>query len=169
MRVRDRKGMCAMDIAAGQIAGETDIAAVSGPCARWPAENREIIRQILDRAGDKWSTLVIAALDDGPLRYTDLLRRIPGISQRMLTLTLRQLHRDGLITRTAYAEVPPRVEYDLTPLGLTLHDIVVSLIDWAGIHHDEIRENRARFDTATKKGPAERGGEGSRARRGRTS
>ncbi|MGW3725866.1 winged helix-turn-helix transcriptional regulator [Streptomyces sp. NPDC000851] len=158
-----------MDTTAGQVTGKTDTAAPSGPCARWPVENREIIRQILDRAGDKWSTLVIAALDDGPLRYTDLLRRIPGISQRMLTLTLRQLHRDGLITRTAYAEVPPRVEYVLTPLGLTLHDIVVSLIDWAGIHHDEIRENRARFDAATERSPAERGTEGSRARRGRTS
>lgn len=158
-----------MDTTADQSAGHTDSAAISGPCARWPAENREIIRQILDRAGDKWSTLVIAALDDGPLRYTDLLRSIPGISQRMLTLTLRQLHRDGLITRTAYAEVPPRVEYALTPLGLTLHDIVVSLINWAGIHHDEIRENRARFDTATKRSPAERGAKGSRALRGQTS
>lgn len=148
--VRNRTGMYAMDTTAGQHTGEADTAPIPGPCARWRAEDREIIRQILDRAGDKWSALVIAALDDGPLRYTDVLRRLPGISQRMLTLTLRQLHRDGLISRTAYAEVPPRVEYALTPLGLTLHDIVVSLIDWAGVHHDEIRENRARFDTAAR-------------------
>ncbi|MFI9617228.1 winged helix-turn-helix transcriptional regulator [Streptomyces sp. NPDC052023] len=139
-----------MDTNAGQVTGKTDTAALLGPCARWPVEDREIIRHVLDRAGDKWTALVIAALDDGPLRYTDLLRRLPGISQRMLTLTLRQLHRDGLISRTAYAEVPPRVEYVLTPLGRTLHDIVVSLIDWAGIHHDEISRNRSRFDAATK-------------------
>ncbi|MFG3661542.1 winged helix-turn-helix transcriptional regulator [Streptomyces sp. NPDC047706] len=139
-----------MDASAEDVTVKTDTGVISGPCARWPPENRAIIRQILDRAGDKWSALVIATLNDGPLRYTDLLRRIPGISQRMLTLTLRQLHRDGLITRTAYAEVPPRVEYDLTPLGATLHDIVVSLIDWAGLHHDEISRNRARFDSGTK-------------------
>ncbi|MFI9616990.1 winged helix-turn-helix transcriptional regulator [Streptomyces sp. NPDC052023] len=139
-----------MDATSEDLTDERDTVVTSGPCARWPPENRAIIRQIMDRAGDKWSALVIAALNDGPLRYTDLLRRIPGISQRMLTLTLRQLHRDGLITRTAYAEVPPRVEYDLTPLGATLHDIVVSLIDWAGLHHDEISQNRARFDSSTK-------------------
>ncbi|MFD9292813.1 winged helix-turn-helix transcriptional regulator [Streptomyces sp. NPDC060030] len=134
-----------MNTAAGKAVGKRT-PTISGPCSRWPAENRGIIRQVLDRVGDKWSTLVVAALGDGPLRYTDLKDSIPGISQRMLTLTLRQLHRDGLITRTPYAEVPPRVEYDLTPLGVNLHDIVVSLIDWAGNHHEEIRENRARFD-----------------------
>ncbi|MFJ4467716.1 winged helix-turn-helix transcriptional regulator [Streptomyces sp. NPDC089424] len=139
-----------MDATAEDVTAKTDTVVPSGPCARWPPENRAIIRQIMDRAGDKWSALVIAALNDGALRYTDLLRRVPGISQRMLTLTLRHLHRDGLITRTAYAEVPPRVEYDLTPLGGTLHDIVVSLIDWAGLHHDEISRNRDRFDAAAK-------------------
>ncbi|WP_158851291.1 winged helix-turn-helix transcriptional regulator [Saccharothrix deserti] len=121
-------------------------AARPGPCSRWPDESVEIIRDVLDRAGDKWTTLVIAALQNGPLRYTDLQRAIPGISQRMLTLTLRQLHRDGLVTRTAYAEVPPRVEYALTNLGVTLLDIVVSLIDWAGAHHTDIKDNRRRFD-----------------------
>ncbi|RPK32130.1 helix-turn-helix domain-containing protein [Streptomyces sp. ADI93-02] len=134
-----------MKTTAGQVLGKR-IRTISGPCSRWPAENRAVIRQVLDRVGDKWTTLVIAALGDGPLRYTDLQHSIPGISQRMLTLTLRQLHRDGLITRTPYAEVPPRVEYGLTPLGVNLHDIVVSLIDWAGNHHEEIRENRAQFD-----------------------
>jgi len=83
-------------------------------------------------------------VEAGPLRYTDLQRQVPGISQRMLTLTLRQLHEDGLITRTAYAEVPPRVEYSLTPLGRGLHEIVTSLIGWATDHHDEIRAHRAR-------------------------
>jgi DNA-binding HxlR family transcriptional regulator len=82
------------------------------------------------------------------MRYTDLQRAIPGISQRMLTLTLRQLQRDGLITRTAYAEVPPRVEYALTTLGTTLLDIVLPLIDWAGTHHQDIHQNQTAFDAA---------------------
>jgi DNA-binding HxlR family transcriptional regulator len=118
-------------------------AAAVGPCAAIPAEHADFIRQVLDRVGDKWSLLVIAVVESGPLRYTDLQRQVPGISQRMLTLTLRQLREDGLITRTAYAEVPPRVEYSLTPLGRGLHEIVASLIGWAADHHDEIREHRA--------------------------
>ncbi|WP_305924506.1 winged helix-turn-helix transcriptional regulator [Nonomuraea turcica] len=102
----------------------------------------DFIRQVLDRVGDKWSLLVIAALEAGPLRYTDLQRDVPGISQRMLTLTVRQLQQDGLVTRTAYAEVPPRVEYALTPLGRSLHHIVTSLITWVADHHGQIREHR---------------------------
>ena len=81
------------------------------------------------------------------MRYTDLQRQIPGISQRMLTHTLRQLTEDGLISRTAYAEVPPRVEYALAPLGGGLSEIVKQLIGWAADHHDEIRANsRARAE-----------------------
>lgn len=133
-----------MDSAAAQ----DDSTALPGPCSRWPAESIDTIRQIMARAGDKWSTLVVATLQDGPLRYTDLQRAIPGISQRMLTLTLRQLQRDGLITRTAYAEVPPRVEYALTALGTTLLDVVLSLIDWAGTHHQDIHQNQTAFDAA---------------------
>jgi len=123
-------------------------AAAIGPCAAIPAEHMAFIRQTLDRVGDKWSLLVIAVLASGPLRYTDLQRQVPGISQRMLSLTLRQLQQDGLITRTAYAEVPPRVEYALAPLGRGLHEIVTSLIGWAADHHDEIRANRERVATA---------------------
>ncbi|MFF8374777.1 winged helix-turn-helix transcriptional regulator [Streptomyces sp. NPDC015661] len=119
-------------------------AAAIGPCAAIPAEHMAFIREVLDRVGDKWSLLLIAVLESGPLRYTDLQRQVPGISQRMLTLTLRQLQQDGLISRTAYAEVPPRVEYALTPLGRGLHEIVTSLVGWAAAHHDEIREHRAR-------------------------
>jgi DNA-binding HxlR family transcriptional regulator len=115
-----------------------------GPCAGIPVEQVDFIRQILDRVGDKWSLLVIATLEAGPLRYTDLQRDVTGISQRMLTLTLRQLQEDGLLTRTAYAEVPPRVEYALTPLSRGLLDIVQPLIGWAADHCDEIRANRAR-------------------------
>ncbi|WP_347109166.1 helix-turn-helix domain-containing protein [Paenarthrobacter sp. S56] len=122
--------------------------ALSGPCARWPAEHGETIRQIIERAGNKWAVLVVSSLQGGHLRYKDLLQSVPGISQRMLTHTLRQLQRDGLVTRTAYAEVPPRVEYALTDLGATLLVAITTLIDWAGSHHDEIQENRGRFDNA---------------------
>ncbi|MFI2665953.1 winged helix-turn-helix transcriptional regulator [Micromonospora carbonacea] len=128
-------------------AGATAGAAAIGPCATIPVEHMEFIRQTLDRIGDKWSLLIIAVLASGPLRYTDLQRQVPGISQRMLSLTLRQLGQDGLITRTAYAEVPPRVEYALAPLGRGLHEIVTSLIGWAADHHDEIRANRERAAT----------------------
>ncbi|MFE5880142.1 winged helix-turn-helix transcriptional regulator [Streptomyces hydrogenans] len=126
--------------------GRGTAAALAGPCARWPADQGETIRQIVERAGDKWAVLVIGTLREGTLRYTDLQRAVPGISQRMLTHTLRQLRRDGLVTRTAYPEVPPRVEYALTDLGATLLDAVTALIDWAGTHHDEIVRNRAHFD-----------------------
>ncbi|MFJ2955373.1 winged helix-turn-helix transcriptional regulator [Streptomyces sp. NPDC087270] len=125
-----------------------EMAAAIGPCASIPADHMPFIRQVLDRVGDKWSMLITAALEDGPLRYTDLQRQIPGISQRMLTHTLRQLRDDGLITRTAYAEVPPRVEYALAPLGRGLHEIVMRLIGWVADHHDEIRANRAQSDTS---------------------
>ena len=129
-------------------ADRPDAAAGRGPCAAIPAEQMDFVRQILDRIGDKWSMLVIAVLEAGPLRYTDLQREVPGISQRMLTLTVRQLQQDGLVTRTAYAEVPPRVEYALTPLGRSLHHIVTSLITWVADHHGQIREHRARTATA---------------------
>ncbi|MFB8003995.1 winged helix-turn-helix transcriptional regulator [Nocardia sp. NPDC056000] len=122
---------------------EIEMAAASGPCAGIPADHMVFIRQVLDRVGDKWSMLIVAVLQDGPLRYTDLQRQIPGISQRMLTHTLQQLRQDGLITRAAYAEVPPRVEYALAPLGVGLHEIVMQLISWAADHHDEIQINRA--------------------------
>jgi DNA-binding HxlR family transcriptional regulator len=137
------EGNVPMDVAA-----RSGAATDRGPCAGIPAEQMDFIRQVLDRVGDKWSLLVIAALEAGPLRYTDLRRDVPGISQRMLTLTVRQLQQDGLVTRTAYAEVPPRVEYALTPLGHSLHHIVTSLITWVADHHDQIREHRAH--TATK-------------------
>ncbi|NSC21779.1 helix-turn-helix transcriptional regulator [Streptomyces albus subsp. chlorinus] len=125
------------------------MAASAGPCANIPVDHMDFIRQVLDRVGDKWSMLIIAVLEGGPMRYTDLQRQIPGISQRMLTHTLHRLTEDGLISRTAYAEVPPRVEYALTPLGSGLHGIVKQLIGWAADHHGEIRANRSRADTAT--------------------
>jgi DNA-binding HxlR family transcriptional regulator len=127
---------------------ERNAVSVSDPCARIPAADAAFVRQILDRVGDKWSLMVIATLQGGVMRYTELLHAIPGISQRMLSRTLAQLHQDGLITRTAYAEVPPRVEYELAPMAASLIEIVVSLIDWAITHHDEIRQYQAGAEAA---------------------
>lgn len=127
-----------------QIGAGREMAAVAGPCSGIPADHMTFIRQVLDRVGDKWTLLIIAVLKSGSVRYTDLQRLIPGISQRMLTLNLRQLREDGLITRTSHREVPPRVEYALTPLGEGLNDIAAQLIGWAADHHDEIRLHRQR-------------------------
>jgi DNA-binding HxlR family transcriptional regulator len=104
------------------------------------------IRDVLDRIGDKWSLLIIATLSDGRLRFSELQRHVPGISQRMLTLTLRQLERDGLATRTVYAEVPPRVEYELTETGKTLIDVSIALGRWAIDHFPAIEASRVAFD-----------------------
>jgi DNA-binding HxlR family transcriptional regulator len=104
------------------------------------------IREVLNRVGDKWSVLLIGMLGGGPLRFTELKRRVEGISQRMLTLTLRGLERDGLVTRTVFATVPPRVDYELTALGRTLLDPVLALAAWAERHRADMEEARARFD-----------------------
>jgi DNA-binding HxlR family transcriptional regulator len=102
---------------------------------------------MLERIGDKWSVPLIHVLGaEGTLRFGELLRRVPPISQRMLTVTLRGLERDGLVSRTMYPEVPPRVEYTLTPLGATLRKIVRALMDWSGAHLLEVDAARARFD-----------------------
>ncbi|WP_223180487.1 winged helix-turn-helix transcriptional regulator [Streptomyces griseicoloratus] len=104
------------------------------------------VLQILSLIGDKWSILVIGQLRDRTLRFSELHRAVKGISQRMLTLTLRQLERDGLLTRTVHPSVPPRVDYALTPLGATLLDSVVALGEWATAHRQEINDNRRRYD-----------------------
>lgn len=106
------------------------------------------IREVLDRVGDKWSLLVVSTLREQRLRFTELQRHIPGISQRMLTLTLRQLERDGLITRTVFAEVPPRVEYELTELGGTLIEHAIALGSWAIDNRARIESARAAYDEA---------------------
>ncbi|SFE17173.1 winged helix-turn-helix transcriptional regulator [Spirosoma endophyticum] len=106
------------------------------------------IRHILARFSDKWSTLSIFHLGDaGTLRFNELKKRIDGISQRMLTVTLRNLERDGLITRRIYAEIPPRVEYQLTDLGHSLLIQIIELGDWASSHSNQILEARAQFDS----------------------
>src|ERR1044072_7447735 len=96
------------------------------------------VRRVLDLVGDKWSLLVIALLGNGPLRFTELKREIGTVSHRMLTLTLRQLERDGLVTRTVYPVVPPRVDYALTPLGDTLRETICALVTWSEEHRADI-------------------------------
>ncbi|TDE98796.1 transcriptional regulator [Occultella glacieicola] len=116
-----------------------------GSCRRGEGEGRAI-RAVLDRVGDKWSLLVIGTLSDSSLRFTELQRHIPGVSQRMLTLTVRALERDGLVTRTAFAEVPPRVQYELTPMGRTLIAPSLALATWAIENYPDIESAKAAFD-----------------------
>jgi DNA-binding HxlR family transcriptional regulator len=104
------------------------------------------VASILARVGDKWSVFVIMLLGDGPRRFNEIKRMIGGISQRMLTLTLRGLERDGLVTRTVFPTIPPRVDYELTDLGRGLSKPVVALGEWAMAHLAEIEDARARFD-----------------------
>ncbi|WP_454138731.1 winged helix-turn-helix transcriptional regulator [Microbacterium paulum] len=130
-------------------AGTIDLADARSPyegSCRAHGNDGRAIRDILARIGDKWSLLVIATLHEGRLRFGELLGHIPGISQRMLTLTVRQLERDGIVTRTVYPEVPPRVEYELTDLGETLFVPARAIADWAVAHHDEIERARAEYD-----------------------
>jgi DNA-binding HxlR family transcriptional regulator len=107
------------------------------------------IREILDRVGDKWSLQVIFHLGGGPQRFTVLKRSIDGVSQRMLTVTLRGLERDGIVSRTLYPVVPPKVEYALTPLGATLLDAVGALVSWADVHLAEVDAAREAYDART--------------------
>lgn len=103
-------------------------------------------REVLDRVGDKWSLYVIYLLGGGTRRFSDLRRMIDGISQRMLTVTLRGLERDGLVTRTVHPTVPPRVEYALTPMGGSLLDTVRTLVQWADEHLTDIDAARVAYD-----------------------
>ena len=109
------------------------------------------VSEVLARVGDKWSVLVVTRLGGGPLRFNELRRSIGGISQRMLTLTLRGLERDGLITRTVFPTIPPRVEYALTALGRDLLQPVSALGDWALRNQGKIARARDQFDGAAKR------------------
>jgi DNA-binding HxlR family transcriptional regulator len=115
---------------------------------QWDTREDCEVRQILDRIGDKWSLLVISLLEQRTLRFNELRREIDGISQRMLTVTLRHLERDGLVCRTVYPVVPPRVEYRLSPLGHTLLGTIQALVTWTETHQREIARARAEFDSA---------------------
>ncbi|MGH6956007.1 MAG: winged helix-turn-helix transcriptional regulator [Caulobacteraceae bacterium] len=104
------------------------------------------VSQVLARVGDKWSVLIVALLGDGPHRFSQIKRMVGGISQRMLTLTLRGLERDGLVTRTVFPTIPPRVDYELTDLGRSLWSPVEALGAWARAHQPQIEAARRRFD-----------------------
>jgi DNA-binding HxlR family transcriptional regulator len=121
------------------------------------------VREVLNRVGDKWSVQIVALLGDGALRFSELRRAIDGISQRMLTLTLRGLERDGLITRTVFPgddherSWPPRVEYELTRLGGTLLEPIQALAEWAAEHRVSIYEAREKFDSRVPRKKASAG------------
>jgi len=109
-------------------------------------EDCRAVSEVLARVGDKWTVLVVATLGDGPRRFNELRRALGSISQRMLTLTLRGLERDGLVTRTVHATVPPRVDYELTRLGRSLLEPVSALGNWARRNRPAIQNARQRFD-----------------------
>src|SRR5207302_4572021 len=109
-------------------------------------EDCRAVSEVLARIGDKWTVLVVTVLGDGRKRFNELRRALGSISQRMLTLTLRGLERDGLVTRTVFPTIPPRVDYELTKLGRGLWQPVEALGKWAHDHQTEIEDARARFD-----------------------
>ena len=114
---------------------------------QWDTREDCEVRQILDRVADKWSLAGHRpARAAASLRFTELRRAIDGVSQRMLTVTLRQLERDGLVLRTVHPVVPPRVDYELTPLGATLHETIRALVTWTEAHQNEIAAARAAYD-----------------------
>jgi DNA-binding HxlR family transcriptional regulator len=106
----------------------------------------QMVREILDLVGDKWTLYIIVTLRNGPVRFNQLRRQIDGISQRMLTINLRGLERDGLVKRTLFPTVPPRVDYELTDIGRTLLVPVMSLVEWANRNQREIGAARSRYD-----------------------
>jgi DNA-binding HxlR family transcriptional regulator len=109
------------------------------------------IREILDRVGDKWSLYIIASLHGGPLRFNEIKREVDGISQRMLTLTLRSLERDGLLTRLVHATRPLRVDYELTTMGHSLRAPIVGLITWAIDNRGRMEKARTSYDRGAAK------------------
>jgi DNA-binding HxlR family transcriptional regulator len=125
--------------------GHRDVPA-PGPKVCTESEDCRAVAAILARIGDKWTILVVGLLGQGPRRFNEIKRLVGGISQRMLTLTLKGLERDGLVTRTVTATVPPRVDYALTELGRDLLVPVGALRDWARKHEDCIEAARRRFD-----------------------
>ncbi|MEJ3744489.1 helix-turn-helix domain-containing protein [Actinomycetes bacterium KLBMP 9797] len=129
---------------------------------QWDTREDCEVRQILDRIADKWSLLVIALLDSRSLRFTELRKQIDGVSQRMLARTLRHLERDGLVSRTVFPTVPPRVDYALTPLGRTLHQTIRALVTWTETHQGEIAAARTAYDQRVTEEQRQAAGEAAR-------
>ncbi|MFE6892190.1 winged helix-turn-helix transcriptional regulator [Streptomyces sp. NPDC057694] len=127
--------------------GHTAVTA-SGPVVSCDDHDDCGIRDVLDRLGDKWSVLVVVELASGVRRFMELQRAVTGVSQRMLTLTLRRLERDGLVTRTVYPTVPPQVEYELTAMGHSLTHLIKGLADWSRDHRPAVAAARAAWDEA---------------------
>jgi DNA-binding HxlR family transcriptional regulator len=119
---------------------------MTAPLPDTASEDCRAVSSILARVGDKWTVLIVVLLGDGPKRFNEIKRMVGGISQRMLTFTLRGLERDGLVTRTVFPTSPQRVEYKLTRLGSTLRQAVEPLGSWARVHLVEILTSRKRFD-----------------------
>jgi DNA-binding HxlR family transcriptional regulator len=115
------------------------------------AEDCRAVSEVLSRVGDKWTVLVVSTLGDGPKRFNELRKALGSISQRMLTLTLRGLERDGLVTRTVFPTVPPRVQYELTKLGRSLLEPVSELGTWARRNRAAIADARQRFDAGVQR------------------
>ncbi|MGC4892190.1 winged helix-turn-helix transcriptional regulator [Micromonospora sp. DT31] len=114
------------------------------------------VLEAMSRVSGKWSIGILLMTTQGPARFTELERGIKGISRRMLTLTLRNLERDGLLSRTVYPTVPPRVEYAATPVALELYETLLSLANWAQRHHDGIQQARTLYDLAATTAPPDR-------------
>lgn len=132
-----------------QVPGHTDVPHEASACAGNAAEIRRGcsgVNEVLSRIGDKWSVLIVMMLAAGPRRFSELKRMVDGISQRMLTLTLRGLERDGLVTRTVTPTIPPRVDYALTELGRSLRGPVQAMGQWAQENRSAIDPARTRFD-----------------------
>lgn len=129
--------------------GEMSLAEAISP------EQEALLREILERVADKWTLLVLDALEGvGEVRFTRLRDRVGGVSQKMLTKTLRQLERDGLVTRRVYPEVPPRVEYRLTPRGESLNQAMCSMWLWVEANMEPVRQSRRQYDEAAAGGAA---------------
>jgi DNA-binding HxlR family transcriptional regulator len=124
------------------------------PALRHESEDCRAVSDILGRVGDKWTVLVVGYLSDGPMRFSELKRGIGGISQKMLTITLRGLERDGFVTRTVFPSIPPRVDYELTDLGRELRVPVNALGEWARVNIARVKQARARFDSAQSEQPS---------------
>lgn len=140
-----KKGACRCQVTSTSPPGETTMTlhrSTAPYAANCP------VRDVLDRLGDRWSTLVLQALEPAPLRFSALQRQIDDVSKRMLAKTLRGLEEDGLVARTVFPTKPPTVEYALTPMGRSFIPHIAALVQWAMEHHDSIRSARVRYQLA---------------------